>query len=510
MLRLQPAVQRSWQALPRQKMQLRKAASSAGQTAEAPNGRRTTQVDPAEVSRRMQQLTDLIQEAARLSFSTGPRGIIRAFQATDAVVSLTREYISRGQVDPPPMILRKLFEKLGATYIKLGQFIASSPSVFPEEYVAEFQKCLDKADPVPFATIKSIMQQELKQPLESVFLSIDPVPLASASIAQVHSAVLKSSNKEVVIKVLKPNVEDTLITDLNFVYIVSRILEFIEPDLSRLSLAGIIGDIRVSMLDEVDFRKEASHMQQFSSFLDEKGFRTLATCPFVYTQLCTKRVLVMERLVGAPLTDLDAIRAVTRRDPESVLIGALNTWFASVLGCESFHADVHAGNLLVLPDGRVGFIDFGIVGRISPVTWRGVEALINSLAATDYNTMARSLATIGACDEQVDLDAFAADLKRFFDELDQVNTQVVLTSNGASGGSLSAAVEVDQGQVNSLFLQLVSIAETHGIRFPREFGLFLKQLLYFDRYTRILAPQLEVFRDDRINVRTLSTTYGMQ
>lgn len=86
-----------------------------------------------------------------------------------------------------------------------------------------------------------------------------------------------------------------------------------------------------------------------------------------------------------------------------MLIGALNTWFASVIGADSFHADVHAGNLLVLRDGRVGFIDFGIVGRISPVTWKAVESLIASLATADYDTMARALATIGACDERVDL-----------------------------------------------------------------------------------------------------------
>lgn len=108
--------------------------------------------------------------------------------------------------------------------------------------------------------------------------------------------------------------------------------------------------------------------------------------------------------------------------------------FASVLGCETFHADVHAGNLLVLPDGRVGFIDFGIVGKISPVTWKGVEALIASVVAADYDTMARALATIGACDREVDFKAFARDLESFFTELEQVNTNVVL--NRQVGGGL--------------------------------------------------------------------------
>ncbi|GFH21519.1 ABC1 domain-containing protein, partial [Haematococcus lacustris] len=300
------------------------------------------------------------------------------------------------------VVLRKLFERLGSTYVKLGQFIASSPSLFPDEYVLEFQKCLDKTEAVPYSAIQPIIEAELGRPLGEVFSSVDPVPLASASVAQVHTATLKSSNKQVVIKVLKPGVEDILSTDMSFVYLMSKYLEFIQPELARLSLTAIMGDIRTSMLEEVDFNKEADHIQQFSTFLDTRGFRGVATCPYVYRQFSSKRILVMERLVGAPLVDYAAIRSITSKDPEAVLVSALNTWFASVMGADTFHADVHAGNLLVLGDGRVGFLDFGIVGRISPVTWKAVEALVTSLALADYETMARALATIGACDVDVD------------------------------------------------------------------------------------------------------------
>ncbi|KAJ9516035.1 hypothetical protein QJQ45_024446, partial [Haematococcus lacustris] len=417
------------------------------------------------------------------------------------------------------VVLRKLFERLGSTYVKLGQFIASSPSLFPDEYVLEFQKCLDKTEAVPYSAIQPIIEAELVRamcsqaqaavlwallharitigqgrPLGEVFSSVDPVPLASASVAQVHTATLKSSNKQVVIKVLKPGVEDILSTDMSFVYLMSKYLEFIQPKLSRLSLTAIMGDIRTSMLEEVDFNKEADHIQQFSTFLDTRGFRGVATCPYVYRQFSSKRILVMERLVGAPLVDYAAIRSITSKDPEAVLVSALNTWFASVMGADTFHADVHAGNLLVLGDGRVGFLDFGIVGRISPVTWKAVEALVTSLALADYETMARALATIGACDVDVDYSKFARDLETFFTELEQVNTNVVVTRNGRSGAGrgVSASLEVDQTQLNRLFLNLVRIGETHGVRFPREFGLFLKQLLYFDRYTRILAPSLQM------------------
>ncbi|KAF6262619.1 ABC1 family-domain-containing protein [Scenedesmus sp. NREL 46B-D3] len=413
-----------------------------------------------------------------------PQGAVQSIQAGQAVASLAQDYVlSGGQLDPPQVVLRKLFERLGATYIKLGQFIASSPSLFPEEYVLEFQKCLDRTDPVPFSSIQRILRQELKQqPLESVFSYIDPQPLASASVAQVHSAVLAGSGKEVVVKVLRPGTEDVLLTDLNFLYLFMRVLEFIAPELNRLSVGNILSDIKASMMDEVDFTKEAHHLQTFNDFLDKRDLRGVATAPYVYRQFSSKRVLVMERLRGVPLTDLASIRAVTTKDPEGVLISALNTWFASVLGADTFHADLHAGNLL---------------------------ALLAALAVGDYETMARALATIGACSEDVDYSAFARDLQSFSSELESLNSSLVVTADPSAGfNGMAASVEVDQAQVNRLLLDLVAIGERHGIRFPREFGLFVKQLLYFDRYTRILAPELRVFDDARVNWRAPSSSQG--
>lgn len=198
--------------------------------------------------------------------NTGPSGLARGMQAAQAVMAVGADVLSAsrangGVPEPPQVILRKLFERLGATYIKLGQFIASSPTLFPEEYVMEFQKCLDKTEPVPFPVIERIIKNELREPLPSVFTSIDPKPLASASVAQVHAAVLAGSNQEVVLKVLKPGVEDTLKTDLSFIYIATKVLEFISPDLARTSLSAIVGDVRKSMLEEVDFVTEARHVQ---------------------------------------------------------------------------------------------------------------------------------------------------------------------------------------------------------------------------------------------------------
>ena len=465
--------------------------------------RRPTPSDSEVFTTRLQELGKLAQEAAEIAISTGPRGIRRTAQAAEAVLSLGREQLQllqiQGSPDAPPVLLRQLFERLGATYIKLGQFIASSPTIFPPDYVLEFQKCLDQTTPVPFEVIRRTVEKELGMTLEDIFESVDPVPLASASVAQVHAAVLRGSRRDVVIKVLKPGVEDTLTTDLNFLYLASRALEVAAPQVSAVSLSAVAADIRTSMLQEVDFLQEATHIDQFAAYLDSTGLRMLATCPQLYRQYCAKRVLVMERLRGAPLTDLDAIRAVARNgDAESILINALNVWFGSVVGAETFHADVHAGNLLVLPDGRVGFIDFGIVGKISQPTWRAIEALLRATTTEDYDTMARALVTIGATSEEVDIPAFAADLKELAKSLQAIDTQLIVEAS--AGGSVAASVAADDAALNRFLLDLVRVGEDNGVRFPREFALLLKQILYFDRYTKLLAPTLRVFEDDRINL----------
>ncbi|CAM6127607.1 unnamed protein product [Calypogeia fissa] len=463
---------------------------------------------------RISQLNGLLEEIVRTTISTGPRGATRFAQGIEAVLTVGSEYLSQQlqgaqisanarapfTLDPPgPAQLRRLFERLGATYIKLGQFIASAPTLFPADYVKEFQSCLDKTPPVSFDKIKAIIREDLGRPLEEVYEYIDPQPLASASVAQVHSAKLKESRKDVVIKVLKPGVEDILTVDLNFIYITARILEFLNPQLSRTSLVGIVGDLRSSMLEEVDFRKEAVSIEAFRNYVEASGASKYATAPFVYKHCSSRRVLTMERFYGVPLTDLESIRSIVP-NPEATLINALNVWFGSLLACESFHADVHAGNLLVLNDGRIGFIDFGIVGRISPATWAAIQTFLSSVGNGQYKAMAAAMVQMGATDAKVDVDSFARDLEKIFTTVRDLDPDVLVTQTASPyGSSVNAALVVDEQQVNALLLDVVRVSESYGLRLPREFGLLVKQLLYFDRYTKLLAPELNVFNDDRIS-----------
>ncbi len=236
------------------------------------------------------------------------KGALRAGQTASALAEAGVGWVL-GDRPPAPALLRRTFEKLGATYIKLGQFIASSPSLFPPEYVEEFEKCLDRTDPLPYDQIARVIQRELGRRPEEIFESFEREPLASASIAQVHAARLKNG-RDVVVKVQKPGVDDVLLTDLNFLFVAAKLLEWLAPGFARTSLSNIISDVQKTMLEECDFLKEAANIDEFRRFLDQAGI-TDATAPQVYREQTSLRVLTMERFYGAPLTDLESMDLVS-------------------------------------------------------------------------------------------------------------------------------------------------------------------------------------------------------
>lgn len=418
------------------------------------------------------------------SIELGVKGALRVGQTAGTLAETGLGWLF-GNRPPAPALLRRTFERLGATYIKLGQFIASSPSLFPPEYVEEFQLCLDQTEPLPYSTIEAIIKSELGRPLAEVYQNIESQPLASASIAQVHAATLLSG-ESVVIKVQKPGVRDVLLTDLNFIYVAARVLEFLAPELSRASLSAIVEEIQKTMIEECDFLKEANNIRLFDEFL-QRTQNQAAIVPRVYPKASTEKILTMERFYGVPLTDLESIKKYTK-DPQKTLITAMNTWFASLMMCEVFHADVHAGNLMVLEDGRIGFIDFGIVGRISPKTWQSMAELMEGFATNDSAKTATAIVAVGITKQDVDVPALSADLDALFKRMHKLDAEDI------------ARGKIDEDEIGRLMLDIVAVGERAGIRFPREFALLLKQFLYFDRYSRILAPDINVYADGRLQM----------
>jgi len=376
--------------------------------------------------------------------------------------------------DARPVLLRHAFEELGPTYLKLAQLVASSSGLFPEEYCVEFSKTLDAVKPFGFADVQRILVEELGGPLERHFVSIDERPLASASIAQVHAARLVDGT-DVVIKIQRPHIELRVVADMRILRIGAGLMTMI-PRLELANPVAIVDDFARTLGEELDFRLEAGNMDEFNAIMRELGHGDVRA-PRVHHALTTRRVITMERFHGVRVDDVAQVNARTT-DSEGKLVHGLHAWFQCMILHGFFHGDVHAGNLMLLDDGSLGFLDFGIIGRFSDERRRQITDYIIAFAQGEFRTLAQTLLSMDAVAYGVDLELLAQDLKRAY----------------------APMLKLSFGDIkyNEVLPDILRVSVKHHMRLPREFVLVTKQMLYFDRYAKLLAPRLNIFSDPRL------------
>jgi len=374
-----------------------------------------------------------------------------------------------------PMLLRMWCEDMGPTFIKFGQIIASSAGMFPDPYVKEFQKVLDRVKPFPFEDVKRTLDEELGAEKAAHLIDVDPKQLASASIAQVHTARLRDGTL-VVIKVQRPGIIARCMADMKLMRVLARVLASLRKNVELANPVGVVDDFTKTLTEELDFRQEAANLDRFNDIMRELGHKNIR-CPVPHHEYTTRKILVMERFNGLRVDKFEEIKA-RGIDGETKLVDGLRAWFQCVVFYGFFHGDVHAGNLMLLDDDTIGFLDFGIVGRFDDKERYLVTDYMIAFASGNYKRLAEIIIEMAGAPQGLDVEAFVADL----------------------GETYRPLLTLSFGEVNySEFLPGIQRTATrHRMMMPNEFILITKQLLYFDRYAKSLAPKLNVFTDPRL------------
>ena len=377
--------------------------------------------------------------------------------------------------------LRIAAEQLGPTYIKLGQIVASGDGIFPPELVAEFKWCRDRVRPEPWRVVERVLIEDLGRPLSEVFSSIDHVPLAAASIAQVHAARLLDGT-EVVVKVQRPSVAQRVRQDL-------AVMSWLAPHLvGRIPIAALANPPALvelfaeTIVEELDFRLEAENMLDIASTFAKLGQRDFVV-PRPHPTLVTKRMLVMERLSGFNFSDVDGMRAAGI-DTEAVVRSGMIGFLEGAMMYGIFHGDLHGGNLFILPSGKIALLDFGITARLTEPKRLALLSLIVGASNGHIPTQVAALRDLGALPPDTDIDTVIAQLG-----LDRPPIDPTTLTADELVGELQRSIK-----------SLLAL----GARMPKELMLFVKNMVFLDGAIATLAPDLDLFGE----IETISLMFA--
>jgi ubiquinone biosynthesis protein len=368
--------------------------------------------------------------------------------------------------------LRRAAEKLGPTYIKLGQIVASGEGIFPPELVAEFKWCRDEVPAESWSVVERVLAEELRRPVEDVFDWVEKVPLAAASIAQVHAAQLVDGTA-VVVKIQRPHVARRVAQDL-------AVMAWLAPHLvGRIPVAALANPPALvelfgeTITEELDFRLEAENMLDVAMTFAALGQRNFVV-PRPHPTLVTRRMLVMERLNGFRFSDVTGMRSAGI-DTEAVVRACMIGFLEGAMIHGIFHGDLHAGNLFVLPDGKIALMDFGITGRLTEPKRLALLSMLVGASNNDIPAQVEAMRDLGALPDDVDVEHVIAQLG-----LDRPPLDPTQLSPEELVGEMQRSVKA-----------LLAL----GARLPKELMLFVKNMVFLDGSIASLAPDIDLFAE---------------
>jgi ubiquinone biosynthesis protein len=381
--------------------------------------------------------------------------------------------------------LRMALEAGGVTFVKLGQMLSTRDDLLPREVVDELSRLQERVGPAPWQSVRALLEEEFEQ-FDTVFASFSPEPLAAASVAQVHQARL-ATGQEVVVKVQRPGIEPLVERDLD---IVLRLAETIEarrrrglsvratievgtrPGLNAVELAhGFAAAIR----EELDFRVEARNIAAVTAAAERRDADGLVRLPTLHKGLCSRRVLVMQRLDGLPLGAAGAAIDARRVDRHVLARGLLDCLLGQMMLDGVFHADPHPGNVLLLTDGRLGLLDFGSVGRLDALQRNALQQLVAAVEQGDPDRLRDALFELAPPPDEIDEQQLTRAVGQF------------MARHLAPGVAATAA----------MFTDLFQLVSDYGLTIPPEVAAVFRALATLEGTLAQLDPGFDIVAEAR-------------
>lgn len=378
------------------------------------------------------------------------------------MVAVLRKYeVVRGMT---PEKLRHILEDLGPTFVKLGQVMSMRPDFLPHEYCDEFMKLQNGAKPLPFSTIIEVIEQEYSRRWNKVFSSIDEEVLGSASIAQVHRAVL-TTGERVVVKVQRPGIYKVMARDMVLLKRASRLVRVVSHSQDVIDFDMVLEEMWGIAKQEMDFLIEADHIEEFRHLNQDEAF---VTCPNVYRNLTTQHILVMEYVDGVRIDDFDGLRA---RGVDITLLGRRlgENYVKQIIEDGYFHADPHPGNIWVR-GGRIVWLDLGMMGRLSNRDRTAIRKAVIALANHDTFEMKTAVLALGVPRGHINHTAL-------YQDIDALMAQY-------------STLDFRDLRMGVLTRQIMNILRVHHIACPQGLSMFARGLLTIEGVMRLVCPKV--------------------
>jgi ubiquinone biosynthesis protein len=363
--------------------------------------------------------------------------------------------------------IRLSLEELGPTFVKFGQIMSTRTELLPPEMIDELKKLQDHAKPLPFAEVRAVIEK-ICPSIDDWFSEIDPIPVASASIGQVHRAVLKDGTR-VALKIQRPGIGEIIDTDITILQSMAERIETVFPETRIYNPTGMVDDFSHQIVKELDFTREARNVERMArNFRDEPGIRF----PRIYWEFTSPHIMVMEFVEGVRIDNPEAITALGY-DPHEIGVRGFHAYLKMIFEDGFFHGDPHPGNLFVTKEGNIVFLDFGIVGILRPEKRQLFINLLFALVTDDIEMMLRSLEGFGIVIAEEDREALRDDLYIMMhdfgggDEVSQLDFRLVVTELTESMRRYRLKVPLNLMLLLKVFMMVLDI----GVRLDPKFNL---------------------------------------